>query len=167
MGELGFHLPSLLVYVVNFTILLVILYAVGYKPILRVLDQRSNRIRESLDQAERIQKESADRQVAMEEQLQRARREGQVLIDQAREMAERYREEERERASQEAETFLANARADIQRERDNAVEEVRQHFAVLAVAAAERIIRRSLNGDAHKDLIDQALEESDLFGEKS
>jgi len=160
MAELGFHWPSLVVYVVNFTILLGILYLVGYKPILRILDQRSSRIRESLEQAERIQKESAERQEEMERRLQEARREGQGLIEQAREMAERYREEERERARQEAETFLTRARTDIQRERDNAVEEVREQFADLAITAAERVIRRSLDRAAHKDIIDQVLEES-------
>ena len=161
MAELGFHWPSLVVYLVNFAILLGILYAVGYKPILRVLDQRSSRIRESLEQAERMQKESAEHQEEMQLQLQEGRREGQVFIEQAREAAERYREEERDRARQEAETFLTRARADIQRERDNAVEEVREQFADLAITAAERVIRRSLDRDAHKDLIDQVLDESD------
>ena len=164
MAELGFHWPSLVVYLVNFTILLGILYAVGYKPILRVLDQRSNRIRDSLEQAERIQKESAERQEQMEQQLREARREGQVLIEQARELADRFREEERERARQAAETFLTRARADIQRERDNAIEEVKHHFADLAITAAERVIRRSLDRDAHNDIIDQVLEESSQIG---
>ncbi len=163
MDELGFHWPSLVVYLVNFTLLLGILYAVGYKPILRMLDQRSQRIRESLEQAERIQKESAERQEAMEGQLQEARREGQALIEQARQAAEQYREEERERARQQATDFVERARADIQRERDNAVEEVRSQFADLAITAAERVIRRSLDRDAHKELIDQVLEESDQF----
>jgi len=163
MAQLGFHLPSLVVYLVNFTILLGILYVVGYKPILRILDQRSQRIRESLDQAEHIQKESAERQSAMEGQLQESRREGQVLIEQARQAAEQYREEERERARQQANAFVESARTDIQRERDNAIEEVRSQFADLAITAAERVIRRSLDGDAHKELIDQVLEESDQF----
>ena len=48
MAELGFHWPSLLVYLVNFTLLLAILYVVGYKPILRILNQRTERIRGSL-----------------------------------------------------------------------------------------------------------------------
>ena len=52
MAELGFHIPSLVVYLVNFTILLVILYLVGYKRILRVLDERSQRIKESMEQAQ-------------------------------------------------------------------------------------------------------------------
>ena len=162
MAELGFHWPSLLVYGVNFTILLLILYMVAYKPILRILDQRSDRIRESLEQAERLQKESAERQADMERQLQEARREGQVFIDQAREAAEKYRQEEQVRARQEAESLIVAARADIQRERDNAIEGVRRQFADLTVTAAERVIRRSLDKDVHKDLIEQALEESDM-----
>ena len=160
MAELGFHWPSLVVYLVNFTILLGILYAVGYKPILRVLDQRSNRIRDSLEQAERIQKESAERQEQMEQQLREARREGQVLIEQARELADRFREEERERARQEATSVVERARADIQRERDSAIDEVRVGFGDLAITAAERVIRRSLDRQAHEELISQVLEES-------
>lgn len=167
MEQLGFHWPSLVVYVVNFLILMGILYAVGYKPILRILDQRTSRIRQSLEQAERIQKESAERQVEMERQIQEARREGQGLIEQARQMADRFREEERERARQEAEAFLTRARADIQRERDNAIEEVREQFADLAITAAERVIRRSLDRDAHREIINQVLAESEQLGRKS
>jgi F-type H+-transporting ATPase subunit b len=161
MAELGFHWQSLVVYLVNFTILLAILYAVGYKPIMRMLDQRSDRIRDSLDQADRLQKESTELQADMERQLQEARRQGQTAIDEARVAAERFREEERLRAQQEATSFIERARVDIQRERDNAVDEVRQQFADLAITAAERVIRRSLDSDAHKDLIDQVLEESE------
>ena len=54
MADLGFHWPSLVVYLVNFVLLLGILYAVGYKPILRMLDQRSERIRESVEAVERV-----------------------------------------------------------------------------------------------------------------
>lgn len=167
MGQLGFHWPSLVVYLVNFTILLGILYAVGYKPILRMLDQRSQRIRESLEQAERIQKESAERQAAMQLQIQESRREGQALIEQARQAADQYREEEREKARAQANAFVERARADIQRERDFAIEEVRSQFADLAITAAERVIRRSLDRDAHKELIDQVLEESGQFRKDS
>ena len=167
MADLGFHWQSLVVYLVNFTILLAILYAVGYKPIMRSLNQRSEGIRDSLEQTERLQKESADLQAEMERQLQQARRQGQTAIEEARVAADRFREEERQRAQQEASSFLERARVDIQRERDNAVDEVRQQFADLAITAAERVIRRSLDGDAHRDLIDQVLEESEQIGRDS
>ena len=163
MEDLGLNLPSLGIFMVNFLLLLGILYLFAYKPILKVMDQRSERIRESLEAADRAREEAARSQQDTTAQLNEARREGQRLLDQAREMAERYRNEERDRARQEAESFIARAREDIQRERDAAVQEVRGHFAELAIAAAERVIERSLDRDAHSELIARVLEEgSDL-----
>ena len=74
-------------------------------------------------------------------------------------MAERYRTEERDRARQEADSIIARARDDITRERDAAIQEVRSHFADLAIAAAEQIIERSLDRDAHSQLIAGVLNE--------
>lgn len=161
MTALGVNLPALIAYLVNFGILLGLLYLFAYKPILRLLDQRAERIRESLAAADQARQEAASSRVVIEEQLNEARREGQRLLDQAREAAERYREEETARARQQAEAFIARARADIQRERDAAIAEVRDHFGDLAISAAERIIRRSVDRQVHQDLIVQVLEEGE------
>ena len=163
ISALGIDWQSLLVYLVNFGVLLVILYLVGYKRILRVLDQRSSRIRESLEEVDRVRRESQERQVEMERTLDEGRRESQRLLAQAQEMAERYRQEQAERARQEAQAMLERAQQEIQRERDAAIEEVRRQFAVLAVTAAERIVRRNLDEAVHRELIDEVLQESDAF----
>jgi len=159
--DLGLNVPSLIVFLVNFLILLGVLYLFAYKPILRVMDRRAGQIRESLEAADRAREEAASSQATTQTQLQEARQEGQRLIEQARQMAERYREEERARARQEGEAFVTSAREDIQRERDAAIQEVRSHFADLAISAAEKVIERSLDRDAHRDLIDQVLRETD------
>ena len=93
--------------------------------------------------------------------MNEARREGQRLIDQAREASQRFRDSEMERAHQEAEAFAERARGDIQRERDAALEELRASFGDLAITAAERVIRRSLDRQAHDELITQVLEEGE------
>lgn len=159
MTQLGINLPTLIVYVVNFSILLGVLYFFAYKPLLRAMDQRSARISESLAAADRARDEAASSQAAIAEQLNQARREGQRLLDQAREAAERHREEEMVRARQEAEAFVERARTDIQRERDAALNELRVSFGDLAISAAERVIRRSVDRQAHSELIAQVLEE--------
>ena len=159
--DLGINGPSLIAYLINFVLLLGILIVFAYRPLLRVLDQRSERIRESLEAADRAREEAATSQETIEEQLNEARREGQRLLDQAREAAERYRGEEMDRARQEAESFVERARSDIQRERDAAVQEVRANFGDLAITAAERVIRRSLDRQAHEELISQVLEEGE------
>jgi F-type H+-transporting ATPase subunit b len=159
--ELGINLPSLIAYLINFVILLGILILFAYKPLLRVLDQRSERIRESLEAADRAREEASSSREAIEEQLNEARREGQRLLDQAREAADRFRGEEMDRARQEAESFVGRARSDIQRERDAAIQEVHANFGDLAITAAERVIRRSLDRQAHEELIAQVLEEGE------
>ena len=161
METLGVHLPSLLIYLVNFLLVLGLLFAFAYKPILRMMDQRADRIRESLEASERAREEAASSQQAVEDQLVEARREGQRIMDLSREAAERFRAEEMERARNDAETVVSRAESDIQRERDAAIEEVRANFSDLAITAAERVVRRSLDRQAHEDLITQVLEEGE------
>ena len=159
--DLGINGPSLIAYLINFVLLLGILTLFAYKPLLRVLDQRSERIKESLEASDRAREEATSSRQAIEEQLNEASREGQRLMDQAREAVERYRGEEMGRARQEADAFVERARADIQQERDSAIQEVRSNFGDLAITAAERVIRRSLDRQAHQDLISQVLEEGE------
>ena len=159
--DLGINGPSLIAYLINFVLLLGILTLFAYKPLLKVLDQRSERIRESLEAADRARADAAGSQQAIEDQLNEARREGQRLLDQAREAAVRFQEEQMGQARKDAETFVERARADIQRERDAAVQEVRANFGDLAIMAAERVIRRSLDRQAHEELISQVLEEGE------
>ncbi len=159
--DLGINGPSLIAYLINFVLLLGILTLFAYKPLLRVLDQRSERIRESLEAADRARAEASSSQQVIEDQLNEARREGQRLLEQAREAAARYQEEQMDQARRDAETFVERARSDIQRERDAAVQEVRANFGDLAITAAERVIRRSLDRQAHEELISQVLEEGE------
>jgi len=159
--KLGFHLPSLIVYLINFVLLLAILYFFAYKRLLAMMDRRSERIREGLAAADNAREEAARAQERMEQQITESRRESQRLLEQTREAVERYRQEEHARAKEEARGFIERAREDIQRERDRATEEVRRHFAGLAITAAEKVVHRSLDEDAHRELIEEVLREGE------
>ncbi|GIT44383.1 MAG: hypothetical protein Ct9H300mP11_23190 [Chloroflexota bacterium] len=161
LETLGIHFPSLAIYLVNFLLVLLLLYLFAYKPILRLMDQRADRIRESLEAADTARQEAASSQEAIQEQITEARREGQRIMDQAREASERFRTEEMDKARQEAEAFVERAKDDIARERDTALQEVRASFGDLAITAAERVIRSSLDRQAHEELINQVLEEGE------
>ena len=161
LETLGIHFPSLAIYLVNFLLVLLLLYLFAYKPILRLMDQRADRIRESLEAADTARQEAASSQEAIQEQITEARREGQRIMDQAREASERFRTEEMDKARQEAEAFVERAKDDIARERDTALQEVRASFGDLAITAAERVIRSSLARQAHEELINQVLEEGE------
>ena len=158
MEALGFHWPSLIAYLLNFTILLIVLTKFAYKPILKILDERSSNIKDSLELADKVREESAQQQSQLDDQLVEARKQGQSIIEDARSAAEKLSDQEREKSKKEAEEFLVKAKNDIERERDSAMDELRSNFGGLAVSAAEQIIQRSLDENTHKDIIDNVLE---------
>lgn len=165
MEALGFNIPSLIAQLVNFTILLIAFRVFLYKPILRMLDERRRRIRESMEAAERMGEREAQAQQETQAALEEARREGQALIGQAQQIASRIQEEARQQAQREAEALLQRARSEIQLERDSAIVQVRREFADLAITAAERVIHQSLDRRAHRRLIEEVLAESALRGD--
>jgi F-type H+-transporting ATPase subunit b len=158
--DLGINLPVLLIQIVNFTFLLLLLKLFVYKPILKMLDERRERIREGLSAADRGREQAAEAERQAAEQLETARREGQAIIQNAQQISQRLQEEGRQQAQQQAEALLERARSEIQLERDSAITELRREFADLTISAAEKVIGQSLDRDAHQRLIEQALAES-------
>jgi F-type H+-transporting ATPase subunit b len=102
--------------------------------------------------------------VRAEEEVQRrldeARKDGQLILAQAAEMGERLKAEAREEARREAEALIVRARAEIGMERDEAIDRLRQEFADLAILAAEKVIKETLDKERHRRLIEEVLEES-------
>jgi F-type H+-transporting ATPase subunit b len=156
---LGINLPGLVTQLVSFTILLVVLVKLLYGPVLKVLDERSQKIKESLEAADRARSEADSATEKVEQTLADARGQGQRFIADAREAAARYREDQERDAREKAEAFIERARTEIDRERIAAVEEVRKEFAGLAIDAAERIVGKSLDAGTHEGLIESVLSE--------
>jgi F-type H+-transporting ATPase subunit b len=159
LSKLGIDAPSLIAFLINFFILFGLLTLILYKPVTRMLDERSAKIKESLEQAERMREESVRAEEAVKVEVEAGRREGQALINQAAQTAEKLKEEARAEARQEAEAIIAKARVEIDREREESVNQLRQEFADLTILAAEKVIGQSLDKKAHKQLIDRVLEE--------
>jgi F-type H+-transporting ATPase subunit b len=161
---LGLNLPQLIAQVVNFFILLVILRLVAYKPILKMLDERKQRIAEGLNAAELARAEAASAQANIQAQLDVARKEGQEIVANAQNIATRIQADAREQSTRDREASLERARAEIQMERDRAIADLRSEFADITVKAAEKVINQSLDRQAHQRVIDETLAESNFSG---
>ncbi|MBT3941473.1 MAG: F0F1 ATP synthase subunit B [Chloroflexi bacterium] len=159
MDAIGINLPGLITQLVSFLILFFILSKLLYGPISKALDERSNRIKESLEAADRARQDAASSAERVEQEIAEARTQGQQLIAEAREAAGRLRTSEEERVRADLEALRQRATQDVQRERDGAIEEIRAEFANLAVDAAERVIGRSLDAQAHREIIEGVLQE--------
>jgi len=153
-------LPGLLSQLIGFAILLILLRFVAFKPFMRMMDERSRRVREGLEAAEKMKEQAAQSDVAVQKRLDEARQEGQTLIGQAQQIASRLQDEGRQQARTEGEALLARARNEIQLERDEAIAQIRRQFADLTITAAEKVINQSLDKKAHERLIEEVLAES-------
>jgi F-type H+-transporting ATPase subunit b len=160
IADLGINLPVLIAQLVNFTILLVVLRLVAWGPLTKMLDERREKIRESLEAADQAKAQVAESGRQAQESMDAARREGQQLIAQAQEIGNRLQADARSQAQSDAEAILVRARAEIQLERDTAIADLRKEFADLTISAAEKVINSSLDKNAHKRLIDEALAQS-------
>jgi F-type H+-transporting ATPase subunit b len=157
---LGINLPTLIAQIINFLILLGLLYLVAYKPIIRMFDERSNRIKESMEQTEAIKEQAAHAEEEVRKQMEAAGKEGQEVIARAMRTGEEARQKIHEEARQEGSGILDRARLEIERERDEVIEALRREFTDLTIEAAEKVIERSLDKEAHRELIDKVLEKS-------
>ena len=159
MEGLGISLPTLVAQIINFFILLGLLYLVAYRPIMRMLDERSRKIKESMEQTEFIKEQATHAEEEVKKQLETAGKDGQEIIARAVRSGEEVKRELQQEARQEAESLINRARTEIQRERDEAVGELRREFVDLTILAAGKVIERSLDKEAHRQLIDKVLEE--------
>jgi F-type H+-transporting ATPase subunit b len=149
---------------VNFGLLIYLLQAVAYRPILRILDERAERVRQSLAEAERVREEARRNQEDLTARRQEALRQAQEIVTRANQAAERIHQDALADARRAADEFLARSRAEIDRERQQAVAEIRAQMADLALAAASRVVRRSLSQPEHYRIVEEALAEAEKAG---
>lgn len=167
IADLGINVPVLIANIVNFTVLLVILRLVAWGPLMRMLDERREKIAQSLSAAEQAKVQAAESERQVQEQVETARREAQQLIAQAQEISTRIQTDARTQAQADAEATLARARSEIQQERDTAIADLRREFADMTIAAAEKVINQSLDRNAHRQLIEEALAQSSFAERKN
>ena len=165
IGALGINLPSLIAQLINFTLLLIVLGWAFKRFLFPLLDERRKRIQEGLEASEEAKQRLSQTETETAAELEKARQEGQGLIGQAQQMSARVQEEARQSARAEGETLLERARSEIQLERDAAIADLRREFADLTITAAERVIRRSLDRKAHRELIEEVLAEAPQGGD--
>jgi F-type H+-transporting ATPase subunit b len=161
LEKLGINLGYLISQIVNFTILAVLLYFVAYKPVLRMLDERSNRIKKGLEDAETASRRAAQMEQEFEHRLAEARREGQEIIAQAARMSEKTRQDILEKARLEAAEQIDKAKDEIARERELAMAELRQQVADLSLTISKKVIGASLDEDKQRQLIAEFIQETE------
>ena len=148
---------SLIVQAVNFVILLVILQRLLYKPFLAKMEERSNAIKRSLEEAQAARAEAARQAEENTARLRQAHAEAAAIREQALKDAGEEQRRLVESARAEAQRLVESAKAQMEADIRRAREELRREVADLATAVAEKLVRRSLRDEDHRRVIADAI----------
>lgn len=141
--------------IISFAILIAFTMKFIWPPLMKAIEERQQRIAEGLAAADRSQKDLAHAEEKVAELLREARTKGNEIIAQAEARAAQIVDKAKDDAVAEANRQKALAQAEIESSANRVREELRQQLAVLAVAGAEKLIRREIDANAHKGLLDE------------
>ncbi|GAD81107.1 F0F1 ATP synthase subunit B [Vibrio ezurae] len=125
-----------------------------WPPIIEAIEERQKKIADGLSAAERAEKNLNLAQANASEQLKEAKRTATEIIDSANKRKAQIIDEAREDAQAERQKILAQAEAEVEADRSRARDELRKQVATLAIAGAEKILERSIDKDAQKDILE-------------
>jgi len=157
IGNLGINPQLLVAFLINFIILAVLLGLFLYKPVMKMLNERQARIKQSMEQAEAIKQQTAQTEQEIKKQLEKAQREAQAILAQAAQIGEKLKTEAKDAARKEAESIVSKAQVEIERQREKDIQELRAQFADIAILAAEKVIKENIDKEKNRKLIDDVL----------
>ncbi|MCH8555588.1 MAG: F0F1 ATP synthase subunit B [Schleiferiaceae bacterium] len=138
----------------TFLILVVLLRALAWKPILKAVNDREDSINEALQTAEKARAEIANLKNENEEIMRQARAERDEILKEAREIKDSIVSQAKQAATNESAAMIENARKLIENERMAAVTELKNSIGELAIDIAEKILKKELdNQDSQKALV--------------
>ena len=155
MEKLGINLGFFIFQVLNFLVLVVLLYAFAYRPILNMLENRKKKIDQGLEDARVAGEARANAEKEAREIITKAQAEANQKIREATDRAESAAREVQARAEEEAAKARESALAEAALERDRVLADVRGQIAGLAIAAAQRLIGETLDERRQHALIEE------------
>ncbi|MDO8429186.1 MAG: F0F1 ATP synthase subunit B [Candidatus Daviesbacteria bacterium] len=145
--------------VVNFLILLFLLKKFLYKPILKVLEERSQKIAQSLKNAEEIEKRLVSIEKERDEVIQKMDLESQRVINEATKTASLIIAEAHQKAARDVLKIVANAQKSMEEERNLLHREIRSELANLVVLGLQKVAGKVLTEKEKKELVDKSLKD--------
>ncbi|MFA5134396.1 MAG: F0F1 ATP synthase subunit B [Patescibacteria group bacterium] len=156
-----FHIDwkLLIAQVINFGIVLGVLWYFALKPLMKVMQKRSNDIDKSLKQAKEIEQKLSEAEQSKEKIIIEAKQEAQIIMEQTNKQAEAVKGEKLAQTRAEMDKLAAKARADLQAEKEKMLAEAKVSVADLVVAAAEKVIKKNVDTETNRKLVEDAVKE--------
>ena len=141
----------------NFVIFLVLMWQFAFKPIASMLAERKQRIEQGLRDAEQASKDRASAEQERLAALTEARREANDILARAQKVAQETRDADIAATREELERMRVRATEEITAEKGRALAELRSEVADLALQAAGRVVRETMNDQRQRRLVEEFL----------
>jgi F-type H+-transporting ATPase subunit b len=157
LTKLGIDWKLLIAQIVNFLVLLFILWKFAYGPVLAMLEKRQKKIEQGLKDADEAHKKLAESEEKQKEILRKARTEAKDIVEKAHQQAEKAKSEIAAESKVQAEKIITTAKMEIEQEKQKTIAEIKSEIGGIVIAATEKIIDEKIDGKKDKDLIEKAI----------
>ncbi len=141
----GIDWKIVLAQLLNFGILMFILYKIGYKPLMKFVEERTNRIEEGVKNAERAQAALANAKAEQEQILAEARKEAVAIIESARQKATEQGDALIAKAKQEVGAVVVQGKKAIETERQKMLDEVKRDVVEMVMQSTEKVLSGAID----------------------
>src|SRR5712692_6386449 len=156
-------IPGLMIWtLVAFGVTLWVLKRYAFGPIQRLIDERRERIRQAVDEADRAREEARSLLEEHRALIGQAKSQAEEILGEARKIADAQRERMRQETEEDRQRRLEETQRQIEQATQQALGEIRLEVASLSLLAAEKITRKLLTSEDQARLIDEALAEIDF-----
>lgn len=159
IGALGINLKLFIAQLINFAVILFVLWRWAYRPLLRVMHERQKTIQDSLDNAKKIETRLGQAEQEYQEKIRAARKEAAAVMQQAEQDAVAVATAMKEKTEGEVAKLVTAAKVTIAEEKEAAVRDVRAHAAGLIAGAVEKILGETMDEKRQEALVTQFLKE--------
>jgi len=157
LGTLGISAPIFIAQLVNFLIVLVVLWKFAYKPIVERLDKRSEEIERGLKNAEDAEKRLNAVADEREKVIAAAKSEATQILEVSRAEAEEQKKDLVAKAKQEVERVVTQGKTQLQSEKESMLREAKKDIVEIAIAAATKILAESVDEKKSKELAEHVV----------
>ena len=150
--------PGLFVWtILTFLLLLFVLAKFAWKPLLKMLNDREELIRSSLEDAEKAKEKLERLNAEGEAIINQARSEAQSILSEGKTAAAKLKDETLDVAKEQAKQIASEAEKQINIEKDKAIAEIKSEVVNLSMSIAEKLINKNISPEDNKALIDESL----------
>ena len=155
--------PGLMVWtIIAFGITFFVLRRFAFGPIQKLIDERRDRIREALDEADKARQEARELRELTKAEREEAKVERERILDESRRQGQAQFEQARAQADDDLKRRLEANKREIEAENRRMAEQIRRDVVELTLLAAEKVTGKSLDAEDQRRLIDETIEEVDV-----